>query len=80
MINKTWDLGSIDIANFQLDRPVPVEPKLATKMGSELLINVGPRAANRGEGFTDKQKKKLDLNDGNDKVTIKSGIKATQIV
>ncbi len=80
LIHKTWDLGSIDIVNFQLDRPAPVVPHIATKVGGELLINIGPRAANRGDGYTDKQKKKLDLSDGNDNIKIQAGLKATQII
>ncbi len=77
---KTWDLGSIDIVNFQLERPAPVVPQIATKFGGELMINVGPRAGNRGNGYTDKQKEKLDLKDGNDVIKIQTGAKASQII
>ena len=77
---KQWDLGKIDIISFELERPAPVVPQIATKVGGELQVNIGPRASHRADGYSDKQKKKLDLNDGDDKIKIQTGMNARQIL
>lgn len=69
-ITADWS-KDVKIASFELERPGPVVPTLATKVGGELKLNIGDRAKNRADGVKDASK--INTEDGAETFIIKAG-------
>ncbi|MHC4716369.1 MAG: calcium-binding protein, partial [Planctomycetota bacterium] len=71
---ESWDIARVKLVDFELDRPDPeapiADPVLATLVGDELYINIGPRAGEREPGAVD----------GDEVVLIESGNTPDEVV
>ncbi|MAI42904.1 MAG: hypothetical protein CMP95_10625, partial [Gammaproteobacteria bacterium] len=61
IFNKTFEFLRVRLLDFEVSCEPPTPPILGTVDGSTLMLNIGPRAANRRNG---------DLTDGDDQILI----------
>ena len=81
-LEKTWESPKVTLVDFVLDRPGPIVPKLATNVGGDLMLNIGPRATQRIAGYRpqDVERNNVSGKDEAEKVKIQAGANANEII